>query len=182
MRTLRNSFEHDQDGMLSTLMNLDHKKKYLYTNQYMAEFWQSPSHLGSISSHLISQLSIANSKASFKLVTAEATPAIVALAIAADSPDNQKELNTHIMKYMRASGGNADSCKGVNPFTRLAAVKCEQSLTEELGEEWLALLPEMLPFISELMEDDNENVEKEVRKWVLMIEDILGEKLDDMLA
>ncbi|EGD93388.1 protein kinase subdomain-containing protein [Trichophyton tonsurans CBS 112818] len=159
MRTLRNSFEHDQD-----------------------EFWQSPSHLGSISSHLISQLSIANSKASFKLVTAEATPAIVALAIAADSPDNQKELNTHIMKYMRASGGNADSCKGVNPFTRLAAVKCEQSLTEELGEEWLALLPEMLPFISELMEDDDENVEKEVRKWVLMIEDILGEKLDDMLA
>ncbi|KAK2861375.1 snoRNA-binding rRNA-processing protein utp10 [Arthroderma sp. PD_2] len=159
MRTLRSSFEHDQD-----------------------EFWQSPSHLSSISSHLINQLSMAKSQASLKLVTAEATPSIVALAIAADSPDNQKELNTHIMKYMRASGGNADSCRGDNAFTRLAAVKCEQRLTEQLGEEWLALLPEMLPFISELMEDDDENVEREVRKWVLMIEDILGEKLDDMLA
>ncbi|KAF3490614.1 U3 small nucleolar RNA-associated protein 10 [Arthroderma uncinatum] len=159
MRTLRSSFEHDQD-----------------------EFWQSPSHLSSISNHLINQLSMAKSQASLKLVTAEATPSIVALAIAADSPDNQKEINTHIMKYMRASGGSSDSCRGENAFTRLATVKCEQSLTEQLGEEWLALLPEMLPFISELMEDDDENVEREVRKWVLMIEDILGEKLDDMLA
>ncbi|KAM5482154.1 snoRNA-binding rRNA-processing protein utp10 [Microsporum canis] len=159
MRTLRSSFEHDQD-----------------------EFWQSPSHLNSISSYLINQLSMAISQASLKLVMAEAIPSIVGLAIAADSPDNQKELNTHIMKYMRASGGNPDSCRGANSFTRLAAVKCEQSLTEQLGEEWLALLPEMLPFISELMEDDDENVEREVRRWVLMIEDILGEKLDDMLA
>jgi hypothetical protein len=34
----------------------------------------------------------------------------------------------------------------------LAALKTEQALTEQLGEEWLALLPEMLPYISELME------------------------------
>jgi len=60
-------------------------------------------------------------------------------------------------------------------------VKCQQSLTKRLGEEWLALLPEMLPYISELMESDDENVEGEVRKWVLMIEEVLGEKLDDML-
>lgn len=78
------------------------------------------------------------------------------------------------MKFMKARTAN-------NSYTRLAAVKCEQALTERLGEEWLALLPEMLPYISELMEDDDEAVEQEVRKWVLQIEEILGEKLDDML-
>ncbi|KAK2739203.1 snoRNA-binding rRNA-processing protein utp10 [Myotisia sp. PD_48] len=156
MGTLRNSFEHDQD-----------------------EFWQSPSNLAMIAGPLISQVSISTNQSTLKLVLAEAVPTIVALAGAADSPDNHKELNTHLMKYMRAGGGNT---AGVNGFTRLAAVKCEQALTERLGEEWLVLLPEMLPYISELMEDDDENVEKEVRKWVLMIEEVLGEKLDDMLA
>lgn len=80
------------------------------------------------------------------------------------------------MKFMRAGRG------GDNPYTRLAAVRCEQKLTERLGEEWLALLPEMLPFINELLEDDDEKVERETRKWVFSIEEVLGEKLDDMLT
>lgn len=115
------------------------------------------------------------------MVVNEAVPAIVELAVAADSPDNHKEMNAAIMKYMRPSTDTKSSAGGDSPYARLAAVKCEQSLTERLGEEWLALLPEMLPYISELMEDEDERVEKEVRKWVLAIEEVLGEKLDDML-
>jgi U3 small nucleolar RNA-associated protein 10 len=64
---------------------------------------------------------------------------------------------------------------------RLAAVKCEQELTDRLGEEWLSLLPEMLPFISELQEDDDEVVEKETHRWIVKIEGVLGESLDSML-
>ncbi|OCL06827.1 hypothetical protein AOQ84DRAFT_69825 [Glonium stellatum] len=74
---------------------------------------------------------------------------------------------------LAASAGSADH--------RLAAVKCEQSLTERLGEEWLGLLAEMLPFISELQEDDDEVVERETQRWISMIEEILGESLDPML-
>jgi U3 small nucleolar RNA-associated protein 10 len=51
-----------------------------------------------------------------------------------------------------------------------------------MGEEWLARLPEMLPLISEGMEDEDEEVEAEVRGWVVEIEGILGESLDGMLA
>jgi U3 small nucleolar RNA-associated protein 10 len=91
-------------------------------------------------------------------------------------------MNSAIMKFMRPRNSSTAGVGGDNPLVRLAAVKCEQSLTERLGEEWLALLPEMLPYISELMEDDDENVERQVRKWVLMIEEVLGEKLDDMLT
>ena len=85
------------------------------------------------------------------------------------------------MKNMRPSTDPKANTGVDSPYARLAAVKCEQGLTERLGEEWLALLPEMLPYISELMEDEDERVEKEVRKWVLAIEEVLGEKLDDML-
>lgn len=64
---------------------------------------------------------------------------------------------------------------------RLAAVQCELSLTNRLGEEWLALLPEMLPFINELQEDDDELVERETLRWIKRIEEILGESLGPML-
>ncbi|CAL5874323.1 uncharacterized protein PFLUO_LOCUS8619 [Penicillium psychrofluorescens] len=160
LRMLHNSFEHDQD-----------------------DFWQSPSHLASISGPLISQLGHATNASTAKLVISEAVPAITELAIAADSTDNHKELNSALMKYLRPSTApNARSAGGDNPHTRLAALKAEQALTEQLGEEWLALLPEMLPYISELMEDEDENVEREVRKWVKQIEAVLGERLDDMLT
>jgi U3 small nucleolar RNA-associated protein 10 len=65
--------------------------------------------------------------------------------------------------------------------TRLATVLCEQSLTRRLGEEWLGLLPEMLPFISELMEDDDEGVERETQRWKNGMEEVLGESLEGML-
>jgi U3 small nucleolar RNA-associated protein 10 len=98
-------------------------------------------------------------------------PAIVELAAAADSSDHHKELNGAILKHMRSE----------NASVRLAAVKCEQELTGRLGEEWLSMLPEMLPFISELQEDDDEVVEKETHRWIVKIEGVLGESLDSML-
>ncbi|OOG00524.1 hypothetical protein ASPCADRAFT_202383 [Aspergillus carbonarius ITEM 5010] len=160
MRMLKNSFEHDQD-----------------------EFWQSPSHLTVIAQPLISQLSHAKNSSTASIVIAEAVPALTELAVAADSTDNHKELNTVLMRLLRPSAGpSGKTAGGENPHTRLAALKAQQSLTEQLGEEWLALLPEMLPYISELMEDEDENVEREVRKWVKQIEGVLGERLDDMLT
>ncbi|KAJ5483008.1 U3 small nucleolar RNA-associated protein 10 [Penicillium diatomitis] len=159
LRTLRNSFEHDQD-----------------------EFWQSPSHLASISGPLISQLTHATTSKTAALVAEEVVPTITELAVAADSTDNYKELNMALMRYLRPSATTLKSSGGDNAFTRLAALKAEQALTEQLGEEWLALLPEMLPYISELMEDEDESVEREVRKWVKQIESVLGERLDDMLT
>ncbi|PYH89674.1 SSU processome component Utp10 [Aspergillus ellipticus CBS 707.79] len=160
MGMLKNSFEHDQD-----------------------EFWQSPSHLTAIAQPLISQLAHAKNSSTASIVVAEAVPAITELAVAADSTDNHKELNSALMRLLRPSAGpTGKPAGGENPHTRLAALKAQQSLTEQLGEEWLALLPEMLPYISELMEDEDENVEREVRKWVKQIEDVLGERLDDMLT
>lgn len=132
------------------------------------EFWQSPHHFSAISVPLLSQLAHATTPLP---IQSHLIPALVSLATMADSPDHHKALNTAIMKHMRSDYSSV----------RLAAVKTEVALTERLGEEWLGLLPEMLPFISEGMEDDDEGVEREVRRWVVIIEGILGESLEGML-
>ena len=144
LRTLRKSFEHDQD-----------------------DFWQSPSHFGVIAPVLCAQFT----NASLLPLMAELVPTIVELAAAADSSEHHKELNGAILKHTRSETASV----------RLAAVKCEQAITEKVGEEWLAMLPEMLPFISELQEDDDDVVERETHRWIVSIEEVLGESLDSML-
>lgn len=127
-------------------------------------FWQAPSHYSTILTPLVNLLTTSAS--------AVAIPAITDLAASSSSSlDNHRELNTILLRYMRSDSAS----------TRLATVKCEQSLTKRLGEEWLGLLPEMLPFISELREDDDEMVERETQKWILMVEEVLGESLEGML-
>ena len=98
-------------------------------------------------------------------------PAITELAMVTDSAIHHKEMNAVILKSMQSD----------RAAVRLAAIRCERALAERLGAEWLALLPEMLPFISEALEDDDEAVEKEVQMWVVEIERILGESINPML-
>lgn len=131
------------------------------------DFWQSPTHFDALAPTLTAQLL----HASTLPVEECLIPAVVELAAAADSADHHKELNSAILKHMRTSSASV----------RLAAVKCGQGLTDRLGEEWLSMLPEMLPIISELQEDDDETVEKETHRWILKIEGVLGESLDAML-
>ncbi len=131
------------------------------------DFWQSPSHFGVVAPALCAQFV----QASNLPLAQELIPAIVELAAAADSPEHHKELNSAILEHLK-SGTNS---------VRLAAIKCEQSLTDRLGEEWLSMLPEMLPCISELQEDDDDVVERETHRWIVKIEGVLGESLDSML-
>ncbi|KAL8867772.1 MAG: hypothetical protein Q9174_005445, partial [Haloplaca sp. 1 TL-2023] len=130
-------------------------------------FWQSPTHFNPISSALLEQIQPA-AEAS---LTSELIPAITELTVVADSATHHKTINASILKYTRSDV----------PAVRVAVVKCQQSLTNRLGEEWLSLLPEMLPFISELQEDDDEVVERETLTWIKRIEEVLGESLAPML-
>lgn len=131
------------------------------------DFWQAPTRFDPIVTPLILELSSNNRD----YVTNLIIPAITELAAAAASDQNHKAMNSILLKQFRAD----------NARTRLAAVKCQQSLSERLGDQWLDNLSEMLPFINELQEDDDENVEKETHRWVKIIEEILGESLGAML-
>jgi U3 small nucleolar RNA-associated protein 10 len=131
-------------------------------------FWQAPSHYGTVLTPLVNLLTISAPEE----INAHVIPAITDLAACSSSSiDNHRELNTILLRYMRSDSA----------ATRLATVKCEQALTQRLGEEWLGLLPEMLPFISELREDDDEIVERETQRWISQVEGVLGESLEGML-
>lgn len=132
-------------------------------------FWQSPTHYSAIMPPLLNLLTLPSPSTS--TVTETVIPTITELAAASASSANHREMNTVLLRYMRSEDAH----------TRLATVLCEQSLTKRLGEEWLALLPEMLPFISELREDDDEGVERETQRWITGVEQVLGEDLEGML-
>ncbi|TKA80877.1 hypothetical protein B0A49_00828 [Cryomyces minteri] len=133
------------------------------------DFWQSPAHFSPVSAPLLELLTHTPTLPA-PFITTHVVPTIVALATAGGSA-HHKSLNTTLLSYMRSA----------SPATRLAAVKTEIALTENLGEEWLVLLPEMLPIISEGREDGDEDVERAVDVWVKGMETILGEDLEDML-
>lgn len=130
-------------------------------------FWQSPAHFDAVQQPLVSQFA----HAPYADLEETLLPAIVELARASSSQPHHKALNTAILKLLRSEDASV----------RLAAVKCQHKLCERLGEEWLAMLPEMLPYISELQDDDDEAVEREVHRWIGGVEGVLGESLDAML-
>ncbi|OBA22662.1 hypothetical protein METBIDRAFT_38153 [Metschnikowia bicuspidata var. bicuspidata NRRL YB-4993] len=67
--------------------------------------------------------------------------------------------------------------------TKIWTVRVMKTVLQKMGEQWLAYLPMFIPYIAELLEDDDEAVEMEVRKdLVRVIESILGEPLDRYLS
>jgi len=129
------------------------------------EYWQSPTHFTTIKAPLLHLLSVESG------IPDQLIAAVTAFASAANSADHFKTMNADILSLFRSTSA----------ATRLTAVRCQRSLTDVLGEDWLVHLPEMLPLITELLEDDDEKVERETRLWIKNVEDIVGENLDSML-
>jgi U3 small nucleolar RNA-associated protein 10 len=127
------------------------------------DFWQSPNHFNPVAAPLVNLFTLASPSLSLALVSA-----ITALASATSAADQHKDLNTAILRLMKSE----------NKETRLAAVRVERSLTEKLGEEWLVMVPEMMPVLGEVLEDEDADVEREGREWVTRIEEVLGEGLE----
>jgi U3 small nucleolar RNA-associated protein 10 len=132
------------------------------------DFWSAPQHFDAIRTPLVNLLASSTALSATSII-----PAITSFADAVSaSQDNLKTLNTSIMALL----------KHEDDSVRLAAVQCERAVTQHLAFDWLNLLPEMLPVISELLEDDNEEVERECLAWVREIEGVTGESLEGMLS
>lgn len=66
--------------------------------------------------------------------------------------------------------------------TKIWTIRVLKTVFHKMGEQWLSYLPTFIPYIAELLEDDDEEVEMEVRKdLVRVIENILGEPLERYL-
>ena len=135
------------------------------------DFFQSPTHFSPLCSALLAQLPRTATSTYSSSLLSQLISAITLLGATTDAQAQHKSLCSPLLQCFR------DDSAAI----RLAAVKTQLSLTEKVGEEWLGQLPEMLPFIAEGMEDDDENVEMEVRRWVKKIEEIMGESITPML-
>ena len=135
-------------------------------------FFASPSHFDNLAPALISQLKLSASENLTPHVLSTAIPTIVALATAViDSPTHLKTLNHHIC-LLRHSESAA---------VRMASVQCQAALTrsEELGSDWAETCirsGEGLVYANEMLEDDDEDVVGEVRRWVASVSERLGEE------
>ena len=67
------------------------------------------------------------------------------------------------------------------PRCRLAAIECTYNVVARLREEFLGLLPESLPFLSELLEDSDSAVLARAKDLVKLLEELSDENLDDYL-
>jgi U3 small nucleolar RNA-associated protein 10 len=71
--------------------------------------------------------------------------------------------------------------RDTNPRVRFAALRIVQELFKTIGEDFLMMLPESIPFLSELMEDENDEVERLTQKVTKELEEMSGEKMDEYL-
>jgi U3 small nucleolar RNA-associated protein 10 len=99
------------------------------------------------------------------------SPCLVSLALCVGKDVLWKPLNHHVLMATRNPA----------PMVRMAALKTLQTLFAEVGEEYLILLPECLPFLSELMEDDSSDVIDLTSEIIRYIEELSGEKLTQYL-
>lgn len=94
-------------------------------------------------------------------------PCIAQFSVAMADDSLWKPLNYQILLKMRHS----------SPKVRFAALIALVELVEKLRENYVVLLPESIPFLAELMEDECEEVENQCQKTIQQLEVILGEPL-----
>ncbi|KXS11658.1 glycosyltransferase family 32 protein [Gonapodya prolifera JEL478] len=94
-------------------------------------------------------------------------PAIAQLSLAATGDVYWKPLNHSVLLKTRSP----------LPHVRIAAIRTIQQFYSRHGEDFLSLLPETVPFLAELLEDEDESVEAVCREVCKGIENVLGEDL-----
>ncbi len=99
-------------------------------------------------------------------------PCIEQLATCGSSYEIWKPLNHGLLMRTRSN----------RPLVRVAALRSVQALFDKLAEEYLVLLPETIPFLAELMEDEDVTMEVLVKQLVKRIEELSGENLDQYLS
>ncbi|XP_075718875.1 HEAT repeat-containing protein 1 [Rhinoderma darwinii] len=100
-------------------------------------------------------------------VSRSLVPCIAQFSVAIADDSLWKPLNYQILLKMRHS----------SPEVRFAALLVLVDLVEKLRENYMVLLPESIPFLAELMEDECEEVEQQCQKSIKQLETILGESL-----
>lgn len=144
------------------------RKTFLYdVDNYINE-----DHYRSLCDPLVNQLSALSNSGNFiELVDEHLIPCLGQLAVSCSHQSVLKQLNHSTLMQTRSP----------RDLTRLMALKTLEEFYSKMGEEFLAYLPETVPFLAELMEDECEEVEAGCRKVIKIVEGFLGESLQEHL-
>lgn len=94
---------------------------------------------------------------------------LTAMAVAAGNEQLWKPLNHVVLQAC----GNDDRSE-----VRKVGVMTLLSLMKTIGEDYMVLLPECLPVLSELLEDENEDISTTAKECIRLGEELLGEDLE----
>ncbi|XP_036376932.1 HEAT repeat-containing protein 1 isoform X2 [Megalops cyprinoides] len=100
-------------------------------------------------------------------ITKHLVPCVGHFSVAMGDDSQWKPLNYQVLLKTRHS----------SPKVRFSALLMLLELASKLKENYMVLLPETIPFLAELMEDECEEVEHQVQKVIHEMETILGEPL-----
>lgn len=132
------------------------------------EYWKSQSRFELTSKALLDQtINIDDSIGKYLVKT------VGSFAKDVSSDENNKKLNQLFISHMKATCGAKE---------KLWSVRCLKLVYQKVGDQWLSLLPQLVPIIAELLEDSDEEVELETRSGLIkVVEQVLGEPLDRYL-
>ncbi|KAK6179629.1 hypothetical protein SNE40_011943 [Patella caerulea] len=155
-----------QNMLLSAILDCL-SKCFLYDN----EGFVSKDRFDTVMSAIVDQLENlpynGSEKPYEKRITNSLVPCIANLAVAAHDDSLWRKLNYQILLKTRHS----------SKTVRMATLEVVDEFHKKLGEDFMSLLPETIPFLAELMEDDSDEVEKKCQQVIIEMEKTLGEPL-----
>jgi U3 small nucleolar RNA-associated protein 10 len=166
-------------------------------------FFSIPSHFNPLAANLIGQLHLASHKSTRPLITTHIQPAIIALATAVqDTPAHHLALNHHLSQLRHATSSHV---RMASIRTHIALTEDEEVGDEWVANVVTGSASSMafdddddvdaggagkiahgggggssaetMIYVNEMLEDDDEEVEKEVRRWVRMVRERVGEDI-----
>uniref|UniRef100_A0A671Q391 HEAT repeat-containing protein 1 n=1 Tax=Sinocyclocheilus anshuiensis TaxID=1608454 RepID=A0A671Q391_9TELE len=162
--------DDDEDNVAKSSLLLQHvldclHKIFLYDTQRFLSKERADALLGPLVDQLENML---GGDEIYKThITKHLVPCIAQFAVAMGDDSQWKVLNYQILLKTRHS----------SPKVRFSALVMLLELASKLRENYMVLLPETIPFLAELMEDECEEVEQQVQKVIHEMETILGEPL-----
>lgn len=134
------------------------------------EYWNSTSRFELISESLVNQLTCIENVIGRYLVKSIGSLA----ANNSRVEEHNKIMHKLLVNHMKST------CKSNE---KLWAIRSLKLIYSKVGENWLTLLPQLVPTIAELLEDEDEEVEYEVRTGLVkVVENVLGEPFDRYLS
>lgn len=94
-------------------------------------------------------------------------PAVGQFALRASSEPHRKALNRAVCMATRST----------RPEVRLAGIYILKEMYDKVGDAMLVFFPETIPFLAELMEDEDEDVEGACQDLCAVIQGYLGEPI-----